>query len=297
MNNRILHLTSLFLILIMTACQQEQEDHSKSAQFEEGFPELLGSIKNNLPFDIISHATLNSENDSIAVLFGTLKQGETEGYWAALALNEQLQSFQSFSYNPEPENEKENDLDLKFNDLENRVSLRILEIDSTNSEVTYSWIGKTGVTDSLRLIEINSPLQAGRKLPALDLTKLNGEKLDLADYENQVLVINWWAVWCAPCRKEIPALNEIVRKYSKDSVKFIAVTNDSRENVEEYLQTNDFDYEITFVSEKDEVIFGNSYPKNIVTDNSGVISYYSEGASDLTPMAIEDNLLQQIEKL
>jgi thiol-disulfide isomerase/thioredoxin len=59
--------------------------------------------------------------------------------------------------------------------------------------------------------------------PALSGTTLDGEPLDLADYEGKVVVLNFWASWCAPCRAEAPNLIEVAETTKASGVEFVGV--------------------------------------------------------------------------
>jgi thiol-disulfide isomerase/thioredoxin len=56
------------------------------------------------------------------------------------------------------------------------------------------------------------------------LQTLEGEKADLGRLEGSVVVLNFWAEWCKPCRKELPVLDEWYRELSGRGVKFVAVS-------------------------------------------------------------------------
>lgn len=286
----------IFITTILIGCQKEEKSFYKISNIEDGFPEILKPIEKNLPFKILSHSILESNNDSIDIYFGGLKQGNQSGNWIALASNHQLKQFSSVDVKQNPENEKENDIDIAFNNSKNRVSLRIKELDTIDSKITYSWIDHSTLTDSLTVLTIEKPLQKGKSFPEIELTKMNGEKFSLDNFKRQTIVINWWAVWCAPCRKEIPGLNELVDKYSDKNVKFIAITDDSMDKVSSFLQKNEFKYDIVFASENTRMIFGNSYPKNIVIDSANIITYYSEGGNESKWEEIDNHLIQQKSK-
>ena len=49
--------------------------------------------------------------------------------------------------------------------------------------------------------------------PAFQLTGRNGKAIDLAQFKGQVVMINFWATWCKPCREEMPLLEDIYKKY------------------------------------------------------------------------------------
>ncbi|MCH8305903.1 MAG: TlpA family protein disulfide reductase, partial [Candidatus Marinimicrobia bacterium] len=58
------------------------------------------------------------------------------------------------------------------------------------------------------------PLQG--KVPGYKLKTLAGKKISLKDYRGSPLLINFWATWCVPCRKEFPIIKEIENKFGKE---------------------------------------------------------------------------------
>lgn len=280
----------IFIITFLSSCQKEEKSSYKTAEFQQGFPEILKPIEKNLPFKIQSHSVLESNNDSIDIYVGFLKQGKKSGNWIALASNNQIKQFTTVDFKQNSENEKENDIDIEFNNSINRVSLRLKKLDTLNNKITYSWINQSILTDSLTVLTINKPLVKGKIFPSIELTDINGEKFNLNNLKGQTIVLNWWAVWCAPCRKEIPGLNKLVSKYSDKNVKFVSITDDSKDKVSGFLEKNEFKYDITFISKNDRVLFGNSYPKNIVIDSTGTINFYKEGGNENVWLEIDQHL-------
>ena len=56
----------------------------------------------------------------------------------------------------------------------------------------------------------------GKKAPDFTLKTNKGKNLRLNDFRGKVVMINFWATWCAPCRKELPYLDALYKKYKKD---------------------------------------------------------------------------------
>ncbi len=62
--------------------------------------------------------------------------------------------------------------------------------------------------------------------PEFSLTGVNGERVSLSDYRGKVVLIDYWATWCAPCKIEIPKLVELQKKYAKDGLQVIGISMD-----------------------------------------------------------------------
>ncbi|MEM1182791.1 MAG: redoxin domain-containing protein [Acidobacteriota bacterium] len=78
---------------------------------------------------------------------------------------------------------------------------------------------------------IDRPLRARKDLvPAFDWRTLRGQELSNASLEGKVVLLDFWATWCGPCRKAVPALREIAEKHEDDPFVLVSVSVDSNEN-------------------------------------------------------------------
>ena len=66
----------------------------------------------------------------------------------------------------------------------------------------------------------------GKPAPKFTLTTFDRRKIGLADLQGKVIVLNYWAVWCGPCKAELPMIDAYVRKSGGDDLKVFAVTVD-----------------------------------------------------------------------
>lgn len=69
--------------------------------------------------------------------------------------------------------------------------------------------------------------QAAREaLPPLPFKRLDGNAASVADFSGRIVVLNLWATWCAPCKKEMPSLSRLQAAYPKDKVQVVALSVD-----------------------------------------------------------------------
>lgn len=64
---------------------------------------------------------------------------------------------------------------------------------------------------------------AAKAVPDTAFQTRDGDLIILADYEGKHVVVNFWATWCAPCRKEMPMLSELQRKYGGDNFEVVTI--------------------------------------------------------------------------
>lgn len=112
----------------------------------------------------------------------------------------------------------------------------------------------------------------------------------LADFHGKVVVINLWASWCGPCRREIPEYEKVRKDYAGRDVEFVGLTTEdphtSSENVKRFLRNVSFGFRLGWADRETARILMNgrrSIPQTLVIDGTGRIvnrwSGYSPGRS------------------
>ena len=76
---------------------------------------------------------------------------------------------------------------------------------------------------------INEPVQNAEKIPEFTFTDIKGKTRNIRDLEGKIIVLNFWASWCAPCVKEFPNLLTIAEN-NRDNVVLLALSSDFNEN-------------------------------------------------------------------
>lgn len=71
------------------------------------------------------------------------------------------------------------------------------------------------------------------KAPDFTLRTLSGERVKLSDYKGKVVLLSFWATWCAPCKQELPVLQALMDKHGNDGLQVLAVNIDDPKTVAE----------------------------------------------------------------
>ncbi len=79
-------------------------------------------------------------------------------------------------------------------------------------------------------------------LSTLIAKDLSGANVDLSQYRGKHLIINFWATWCPPCRKEIPLLIDVQKQYGENDVQVLGIAMDEADKIEKYMQDAGFNY-------------------------------------------------------
>jgi peroxiredoxin len=72
--------------------------------------------------------------------------------------------------------------------------------------------------------------QIGSAAPVFNLTDINGQGVSLEQFKGKVVLLTFWAPWCAPCCEELPVLEELHRKYRKDGFAVVSVSMQTSES-------------------------------------------------------------------
>ena len=84
------------------------------------------------------------------------------------------------------------------------------------------------------------------KAPDFTLRTVQGDLFKLSDYQGKVVLLNFWGTWCGPCRREIPDLNELHKKYEKNGLEIVGltITSGSPKNIIDFMEAWDMEYTV-----------------------------------------------------
>lgn len=155
------------------------------------------------------------------------------------------------------------------------------------------WLGRVEDPDSL----IGKPApRRGAPAPDFTLADLNGENHTLSEYQGQPVIINFWATWCEPCRREMPDLQAIYEQYADEGLVVLAVNaQESPDVVQRFVD----DYDLTFpilldtqgIADRYDVL---AYPSTYFVDQDGRIRV-DTFSGPMTSSYIESNVLELLD--
>ena len=157
----------------------------------------------------------------------------------------------------------------------------------------YWWIAARGArppADVAGIAQVTTPAspdiastQLAETVPTFQLVDRAGQPRSLQDWPGKALIVNFWATWCAPCRREIPLLQRIARERAPAGFEVVGIAVDYRDKVLAYADEMQIDYPL-LIGEQDALdaaaAFGVEaigFPFTIFSDRQGRIVYAQMG--------------------
>jgi thiol-disulfide isomerase/thioredoxin len=123
--------------------------------------------------------------------------------------------------------------------------------------------------------------QTGQKAPQLALKDLRGRTVRLSDYKGKVVLLNFWATWCPPCRAEMPDLVKWQREYRSKGLQVIGIAYPPTElgDVRRFTRGIRVNYPILLGAKETRALFdpGETMPITVVIDREGNVRERIEG--------------------
>ena len=145
-----------------------------------------------------------------------------------------------------------------------------------------------------------SPLEADKqiniKAPDFTLKDVNGRTVSLSSLKGKVLLVNFWATWCPPCKAEMPSMNKLYNSMKVRGLEIVAISSDSSlSSIKDFLAKSRVDF-LVLHDEKKAVslqykVF--SMPTTFLIDRNGFVVEKYYGEYDWT----DPEVRTQIEKL
>jgi cytochrome c biogenesis protein CcmG, thiol:disulfide interchange protein DsbE len=117
-------------------------------------------------------------------------------------------------------------------------------------------------------------MEVGQPAPSLVVRELDGQSFDLGAVRGKVVVVNFWATWCPPCREEMPVLDAFYRRYHGQGLEMIGLSADrphDRADVSKAMQS--FSYPAAMLDDAKVNDFGapSALPVTFVIDGNGIV--------------------------
>jgi len=119
--------------------------------------------------------------------------------------------------------------------------------------------------------------------PDFKLTDLDGKPVNLAGSKGKVILLNFWATWCGPCRAEIPDLIELQNKY-KDHLQILGlvVDDDDQDEIKKFVSKFKVNYPVAIATDDIRIQYGGiaALPTSFMLDSEGRVVQKHEGLRD-----------------
>lgn len=134
--------------------------------------------------------------------------------------------------------------------------------------------------------------------PSWKLKDVNGSEVSSAQFKGKVVVVDFWATWCGPCREEIPGYVALQKKYGADKLAIVGISLDQQGGpgvVKKFIERNKVDYQIVMGDDDVVAAFGGTegiqyIPTTFIIDREGNIRDRKSGAE---PTEVFEQRLEQ----
>ena len=136
----------------------------------------------------------------------------------------------------------------------------------------------------------------GQQAPDFALKSSTGENLRLSEYRGDVVMINFWATWCGPCRQEMPLLDELYNRYQRVGFNLLGVNiDDDSRRAMQMAEELGIDFPVLFDATKEvsRLYEVEAMPVTVLVDREGTVRYVHHGYKP----GYEDKYLDQIRSL
>jgi peroxiredoxin len=137
---------------------------------------------------------------------------------------------------------------------------------------------------AMAILESRAAIRQSRAAPDFTLRDANGGSVELAGFRGKVVLLNFWATWCGPCKVEIPWFTEFQKQYQAQGFTVVGVSMDEEgwKVVKPYIAEQNINYPIVIGNEAVNASYGGieSLPTTLLIDKDGRIAFIHSGLID-----------------
>lgn len=125
-----------------------------------------------------------------------------------------------------------------------------------------------------------TPVIGQKKAPNFTLVDINGNTFTLSNIPAEVVLIDFFATWCGPCRAEIPVLGSLYHEYSRDQLEIISISSEDESTLRNFAQQQNMEWIVARDTVGVSEDYGITYiPRTFLVDADGYIRYDHTGWS------------------
>jgi len=123
------------------------------------------------------------------------------------------------------------------------------------------------------------PAEISGVAPGFTLVDMNGRLVSLADFKGKVAILDFWATWCPPCRREIPDFIKLQSEYGSKGAQIVGIALDQPNKIKTFVKDNGMNYPVLLGTNEVAANYGGveAIPTTFIIDKSGNIVAKYEG--------------------
>jgi len=147
---------------------------------------------------------------------------------------------------------------------------------------------------ALRALAADAPVRIGERAPALIVPTLDARVFDLAALHGKVVIVNFWASWCSPCRAEMPQLDAFYRRYRARGLELLGVSVDEpadRDAVVRIMKSFSYPAAIAAAAKVNDFGAPVAVPTTWIIDSHGIVRARLMAGNAITRHSLEQAVL------
>ncbi|HWA84248.1 MAG TPA: redoxin domain-containing protein [Fimbriimonadaceae bacterium] len=164
-----------------------------------------------------------------------------------------------------------------ISDVKTNVAIPESTFDSTPPKGVNLADGGNG--EGEQQVNPKPPVPVGKPAPDIQVTGLDGKKLKLSSLKGKIVLIDFWATWCPPCRASLPITQKMYKTYRSKGLQVVTISDEDRGTVSKFVKDNNYSFP-TFLDAGDKAskLYNvEAIPCLVIVDAKGNLSSYSVG--------------------